>query len=101
MLSKACVKWPLPKIPKIGFQGQLSPNAGQKYYRMLQGKHTAILSTFIQLPFVILIFVLSIFERPFYTGFTVLAFYPFSTQTMILPTFKIDIQALLIQYNTC
>ena len=33
--------------------------------------HSAILSTFIRLPFVIKIFVLSIFEWPFYTGFTV------------------------------
>ena len=31
-----------------------------------------MLSTFIKLPFVIKIFVLSIFEWPFYTGFTVL-----------------------------
>ena len=35
-----------------------------------QGEHSAILSTFIKLPFVIKIFVLSIFERPFYTDFT-------------------------------
>ena len=39
---------------------------------MLQGEHSAILLTFIKLPFVIKIFVLSIFERPFYTGFTVI-----------------------------
>ena len=38
---------------------------------MLQREHSAILSTFIKLPFVIKIFVLSIFEWPFYTGFTV------------------------------
>ena len=38
---------------------------------MLQEEHSAILLTFIKLPFVIKIFVLSIFERPFYTGFTV------------------------------
>ena len=38
---------------------------------MLQGKHSAILSSFIKLQFVIKIFVLSIFEWPFYTGFTV------------------------------
>ena len=38
---------------------------------MLQGEHSAILSTFIKLPFVIKIFVLSNFEWPFYTGFTV------------------------------
>ena len=53
------------------FQDKLSLNAGQKYYRMLRG-HSAILSTFIKLPFVIKIFVLSIFEWPFYTYFTLL-----------------------------
>ena len=40
---------------------------------MIQGEHSAILLIFIKLPFVIKIFVLSIFEWPFYTGFTVLA----------------------------
>ena len=49
--SKTCVKWPLSKISKIGFQEQLSLHAGQKYCRMLQLKHSAILSTFIKLPF--------------------------------------------------
>ena len=39
---------------------------------MLQGEHSAILLTFIKLPFVIKIRVLSISEWPFYTGFTVL-----------------------------
>ena len=68
--SKTCVKQPLSKRPKIGFQKQLSLNAGQKYCRMLQGEHSSILLTFIKLPFV-KIFVLSIFEWPFYTGFTV------------------------------
>ena len=34
------------------------------------GEHFAIFSTFIKLPFVIETFVLSIFEWPFYTGFT-------------------------------
>ena len=38
---------------------------------MLQGEHSAILSTFIKELFVIKIFVLSIFEWPFYTGFSV------------------------------
>ena len=37
-------------------------NVGQKYYRLLQGEHSVILLTFIKLPFVIKIFVLSIFE---------------------------------------
>ena len=38
---------------------------------MLHGEHSAILSTFIKLPFVIKIVVLSIFEWSFYTDFTV------------------------------
>ena len=41
--SKTCVKWPLSKRPNIGFQDQLSLNAGPKYCRMLQ-EHSAILS---------------------------------------------------------
>ena len=59
------------KKTEIGFQDQLLLNAGQKHCRMLQGEHFAILSTFIKLSFVIKIFVLSISEWPFYTGFTV------------------------------
>ena len=38
---------------------------------MLQGQHSAILPSFIKLPFVIKILVLSVFDWPFYTGFTV------------------------------
>ena len=38
---------------------------------MLQVEQSAILSTFIKLPFVIKIFALSNFKWPFYTGFTV------------------------------
>ena len=56
----------LKKI-KNWFQDQLSLNAGQKYCRM---QHSATLLTFIKLSF-IKIFVLSIFEWPLYTGFTV------------------------------
>ena len=59
--SKTCVKRPLPKRPKIGFQDQLSLNAGLKYCRMLQVEHSTILLTYIKLPFVIKIFVLSYF----------------------------------------
>ena len=46
---------------------------------MVQGEHSAILSTFIKLPFVIKIFVLhkSIFEWPFYTGSSVHVFTKF------------------------
>ena len=58
--SKTCVKRTLSKRQQIGFQDQLSLNADQKHCRML-----------IKLPFVIQIFVLSIFELPFYTGFAV------------------------------
>ena len=54
-------------------EDQLLLNAGQKYFRKLQGEHFAILLTCIKLPFVIKIFVLSILEWPFYTGFTVLS----------------------------
>ena len=92
MYSKRCVKRPLSKRRKIGFQDdqhapppppppplkkkkekkeQLSLNVRQKYCRMLQGEHSPILSTFIKLPFVIKIFVSSIFEWPLYTGFAV------------------------------
>ena len=39
---------------------------------MLQGEHSAILSTFIKVPFIIKFFVLSIFEWPLETGFTIL-----------------------------
>ena len=56
---------------KIGFQDRLSLNAGQKYCRMLQGEHSSIVPTFIKLPFVIII-LLSIFEWPLKTGFTVI-----------------------------
>ena len=69
--SNTSVKRPLSKRPQIGFQDQLSLNAGQKYCRMHQEEHSAILVNFIKLQFVIKIFVLSIFEWPFYTGLTV------------------------------
>ena len=57
----------------MGFQDQLSLTAGQKYCRMVPLEHSAILLTFIKLPFVITLktFVLSIFEWRFYIGFTV------------------------------
>ena len=71
MYSRICVKWQISKRLIIGFQDQLLLNAGQKYCRMLQVEHSAILLTFVELPFVIKIFVLCIFECPFYTGFTV------------------------------
>ena len=42
----------------------------------LQGEHSTILMTFIKLPFVMKIFVLSIFEWPLKTGFTLLGLIP-------------------------
>ena len=63
IVQKTCVNLPLPKRPEIGIQG----------LKVLQNapiEHSAILSTFIKLPFVIKIFVLSIYEW-LYTGFTV------------------------------
>ena len=68
MYSKTCLERPLKKKTKIVFQDRLLLNASQKYCRMLKGEHSAI---FIKLPFVIKIFVLSIFEWPLKTGFTV------------------------------
>ena len=52
---------------------------------MHQVEHSAILLTFIKLPFVIKIFVLSIFEWPFYTGLTVYAY----TGMMLVKMIKI------------
>ena len=81
------VKRPLSKRPKIGFQDQLSLNPGQKYCRMLQGEHSAILLTFIKLTFVVKIFVLSFFEWLFYTGFTVKSFIPKGAYHIMIPTY--------------
>ena len=71
MYSKTCLKRPLSKGPKIRFQDQSSLNAGHKHCRMLQRGHSAIRSTFIKLPFATDILVLSIFEWPLKTRFTV------------------------------
>ena len=72
--SNTCVKRPLSNRPEICFQDHLSLNAGQRYCRMLPLEHSAILLTFINLPFVIKIFVLSIFKWLFYMGFTVFCY---------------------------
>ena len=53
VLQKTCLKWQLKKKTKIGFQDQLLLNA------LLE--HSAILSTFIKVPFVFKTFVLSFF----------------------------------------
>ena len=56
-----------PKRLKIGFQDQLLLHARGTFCNTL---------TSIKVPFVFKIFVLSIFEWPFYTGFTVRSFKP-------------------------
>ena len=95
MYSKTSLKRRLSNRPKIGCQDQLSLNAGRKYCRMLQGEHSAKLSTFIKLPFVIKIFVLSIFEWPFYTAFTVPKFHELVhcfdiALTLLISNFSVD-----------
>ena len=71
MYNKTCLKRPLKKDRTWFFQDRLSYNAGQKYCRMLQGEHFAMLLTSIKLPFAIKTLVLSIFEWQLKTGFTV------------------------------
>ena len=58
LYSKTCLLRPLNKKTNIDFQHRLTLNAGQKYCRMHQGEHYAILSTFIKLPFVFKTFVI-------------------------------------------
>ena len=69
--SKTCLKLPLLKRSKMGFQDQLLLDAGRKYCRMLQAEHSAILLSCIELPHCFKTFVLSFFEWPLKTGFTV------------------------------
>ena len=54
---------------KVKSIAECSKGSILQYFRSSQ-EHFAILSTFNKLPFVIKIFVLSIFEWPFKTGFT-------------------------------
>ena len=61
--AQTCVKQPLSIKTIKCFSIKLSLNAGQKYCRMLQRKHTAILSTFIKL--LVVIKAICIFEWPF------------------------------------
>ena len=59
VFSETCLKRPLKK-KKIGFEDQFLLNGGQK-----NCKHSALLSTFIKLPFTVKTFVLSIFSGHF------------------------------------
>ena len=69
--SKTCLKRPLKRTLKIGFQYRSPLDRGQKYCRMLQGEHSAIHSTSIMLLFPTKTLVLSFFKWPLKTGFTV------------------------------
>ena len=60
-------------------------------------EHSAILSTFIKLPVVIKIFVLSIFEWPLKTGFTVYGYCEVSNSyTMVCPSVRTLTGCLII-----
>ena len=67
VIQRKRLKRQVEKKTKIGFHDQLSLNAGQTYCRMLQGEHSAILSTFIKLLLVIKIFALIGFTVSFLT----------------------------------
>ena len=56
--------------PKLVSNTRFPLNACQKYCRLLQGEHSAILLTFITLPFAKNIYFLSIFEWSLKTGYT-------------------------------
>ena len=71
--SKTCLKQPLKKKTKNWFSRQIIAKCRSKVLQNAPREHSAILSTFIKLPIVSKTFVLSIFEWPFKTGFTVLS----------------------------
>ena len=71
MFVLSIFEWPLRKTNNWFSRPIITNNTGRKYCRMLKVEYSAILSTFIKLPIVIKMFVLSIFEWRFYTGFTV------------------------------
>ena len=67
MYSKSCQK----EDQKLVFKTDYPLMQVKSIAECSKGEHSAILLTFIKLPFAIKIFVLSIFERPLKTGFTV------------------------------
>ena len=66
---------------------------------MLPLEHSAILLTFIKLPFVIKIFVLSIFECPLKTGFTV--YYSSLDKQRICVTMQLKSSKKQLKLNVC
>ena len=63
---------------------------------MLPLEHSAILSTFIKLPVVIKTFVLSVFEWPFYTGFTVIEKAINDVENACFKNIELNLQSLTI-----
>ena len=73
--EKTDVKRPLSERPKMVF----NTNYRLMQVKGIEGEHSAILSSVIKLPFVIRIYILSIFEWPFYTDLTAyIRFYAFA-----------------------
>ena len=72
---KTCVKQPLKKKTKNWLSRQITALCRSKVLQNAPREHSAILSNFIKLPFVFKACVLSIFERPLQTGFTVQSFF--------------------------
>ena len=68
---KICVKQPLSKKKKWVFKADYCLMQVKSIAECSKMEHSSILLTFIKLPFVIKIFVLSIFEWLLKTGFTV------------------------------
>ena len=70
--SKTCLKGPLKRRQKLFFKTDYRLMVVKSIAECSNGEHSALLLTFIKLPFAIKTFVLSIFEWRFKTGFTVL-----------------------------
>ena len=80
--SKTCLKRLLKKKTKISFQDRLSLNAGQKYCRMLQDSILQYFRSALSYHLVFKICVLSFFECPLKTGFTVVGYFTLNSYTM-------------------
>ena len=72
--SETCLKWPLKKETKTGFQDQLWVNAGQSIAECSKRKLLQYFRPSLTYHFVIKIFVLSILKCPLKTGPTVFSF---------------------------
>ena len=92
--SKTCVKRPLSKRPNIGFQDQLSLNAGRKYCRMLQGEHLQYFQPSLSYHLCLRHLLCLFFELTFYTVFTV--YHITHSRHVLAPTHLSDIVSVHI-----